>query len=253
MILDMFRLDGKVAVITGGSRGLGLVFAEALAQAGADLVSVQNEEDVSELKSRVEGAGKKVITLLEDLRDDSSAQRTLQTALDHFGHVDILVNNAGIQRRHPPEDFPIEEFDEVLAINLRAVWVYSQTIGRQMLKQGYGKIINIASMQSFQGGITIPAYAAAKHGVAGLTKALCSDWAKKGININGIAPGYMDTAMTAALRADPVRSKQILDRIPAGRWGLPTDLAGACVYLASPASDYVNGQLIVVDGGWMVR
>ncbi len=253
MILDMFRLDGKVAIITGGSRGLGLVFAEALAQAGADIVAVQNEEDVSELKLKVEGAGKKVVTLLEDLRDDSSAQRTLQTALDTFGHVDILVNNAGIQRRHPPEDFPIEEFDEVLAINLRAVWVYSQTIGRQMLKQGYGKIINIASMQSFQGGITIPAYAAAKHGVAGLTKALCSDWAKKGININGIAPGYMDTAMTAALRADPVRSRQILDRIPAGRWGQPSDLAGACVYLASPASDYVNGQLIVVDGGWMVR
>lgn len=253
MILDQFKLEGRVAVITGGNRGLGLSLATALAEAGADIVSVQHRAEAPALAERIAPTGRRLLPLAADLTDDGAAQRVLDATLAHFGHVEILVNNAGIQRRAPAADFPLSDWDAVLTINLRAVWLFAQTFGRQMLRQGYGKIINIASVQSLQGGLYIPAYTASKHAVAGLTRSLCNEWASQGVNVNAIAPGYFDTEMTAALRADPVRSRTISERIPANRWGKPEDLAGAVVFLASPASDYVNGQLLVVDGGWMAR
>jgi len=253
MILDQFRLEGQVAVITGGNRGLGLSIAAALAEAGADIVSAQHAAQAPALAERAARAGRRSLAVSVELKDDASAAQVLAVALAEFGRVDILVNNAGIQRRAPSEDFSLADWDEVMDINLRAAFVYSQTFGRHFLAQGGGKIINIASVQSLIGGWTIPAYTASKHGLAGLTKTLCNEWAGRGININGIAPGYMDTDMTAALKADPERSRAINARIPAGRWGQPDDLAGAVVFLASPASNYINGHILVVDGGWMAR
>jgi 2-deoxy-D-gluconate 3-dehydrogenase len=253
MILDRFRLDGQVAVVTGASRGLGLSLSEALAQAGADIVSVQHAASAPDLAKRVVAAGRRSLAVGVNLKEASSAQKVLDAALAEFGRVDILVNNAGIQRRAPSEAFSLADWDEVMAINLRAVFLYCQIFGRHFLAQVRGKIINMASVQSLIGGWTIPAYTASKHGLAGLTKTLCNEWAGRGININCIAPGYMDTEMTAALKANPERSRTINERIPAGRWGLPEDLAGAAVFLASPASDYINGHVLVVDGGWMAR
>jgi 2-dehydro-3-deoxy-D-gluconate 5-dehydrogenase len=177
----------------------------------------------------------------------------VDAALDHFGQIDILVNNAGIQRRHPAESFPLDEWDAVLAVNLRAVWVLSQRCGREMLQRSGGKIVNVASVLSFQGGLTVPAYAAAKHGVAGLTKALANEWAGRGVNVNGIAPGYTETDLNEALLRNPERMAQLNARIPAGRWASPDDMAGAVVFLASPAADYIHGEIITIDGGWMGR
>jgi 2-dehydro-3-deoxy-D-gluconate 5-dehydrogenase len=253
VILDRFRLDGQVAVITGGNRGLGLHIALALAEAGADIVSVQHAASAPALVEKTGKLGRRALAVGADLKDDRSAEEVLSAALQAFGRVDVLVNNAGIQRRTPSERFPLADWDEVMAINLRAVFVYSQAFGRHFLAQGRGKIINIASVQSLIGGWTIPAYTASKHGLAGLTKTLCNEWAGRGVNVNCIAPGYMDTEMTAALKADPERSRAINERIPAGRWGQPADLAGAAVFLASAASDYINGHVLVVDGGWMAR
>jgi len=253
MILDRFLLTDQVAVITGGNRGLGLDIAGALAEAGADIVSVQHAAAAPALVERVARVGRRCLAVGADLKDDTSAAEVLAAALAAFGRVDILVNNAGIQRRTPSENFPLSDWDEVMAINLRAVFVYCQTFGRHFLAQGGGKIINIASVQSLIGGWTIPAYTASKHGLAGLTKTLCNEWAGRGININCIAPGYMDTEMNTALKADPQRSRSINERIPAGRWGQPEDLAGAAVFLASPAASYINGHVLVVDGGWMAR
>jgi 2-dehydro-3-deoxy-D-gluconate 5-dehydrogenase len=253
MILDRFRLDGQVAVVTGGNRGLGLSLSEGLAQAGADIVSVQHAASAPELKKRVSAAGRRCLAVGADLKEESSAQRVLDAALAEFGRVDILVNNAGIQRRTPSENFPLADWDVVMAVNLRAVFIYCQVFGRQFLAQGHGKIVNMASLQSLIGGWTIPAYTASKHAVAGLTKTLCNEWSGRGVNVNCIAPGYMDTEMNAALKANPERSRMINDRIPSGRWGQPEDLAGAAVFLASPASDYINGHVLVVDGGWMAR
>ena len=253
MIIDQFRLDGRVAVVTGGNRGLGFGMATALAEAGADIISIQHSSHAEALAERVSGAGRRFLPLALDIGAETAAKEALDAALSSFGHVDILVNNAGVQRRFPAVDFPIEDWDNVINVNLRAVFLFCQTFGRQMLKQGYGKIINIASLQSLQGGITIPAYTASKHAIAGLTKSLCNEWASQGVNVNAIAPGYMDTDLNVALRANPVRERQISERIPAGRWGMSADMAGAVVFLASPASDYIHGHMLVVDGGWIAR
>ncbi len=253
MILDRFRLDGQVALVTGGNRGLGLGMAAALAEAGADVVSVQRSVDVPALADRVQAAGRRLLPVALDLAEAEAAEQALAATLQHFGRVDILVNNAGIQRRAPAADFASADWKAVLAINLDAVFRFCQVVGRTMLEQRYGKIINIASLLAIQGGITVPAYTASKHAVAGLTKALCNEWAGHGINVNAIAPGYMATDLNVALLADPARSQSISERIPAGRWGTADDVAGAVVFLASPTSDYLHGHMLVIDGGWLAR
>jgi 2-deoxy-D-gluconate 3-dehydrogenase len=253
MIGDDFRLDGRVATITGANRGLGLGIATALAQAGADVVSVQRSPDAADVRAAVEAAGQRFHAVILDVGSEPAPATALAATLDAFGRADILVNNAGVQRRSPAEDFSANDWDFVLDVNLNAVFRFAQTFGRHMLAHGGGKIINVASVISFQGGYTIAAYAAAKHGVAGITKALCNEWAARGINVNAIAPGYMATEMNTALIADPVRSTQIGARIPAGRWGETADLGGAAVFLASRAADYVHGHVLVVDGGWLAR
>lgn len=253
MILDHFRLDDQVAVITGGNRGLGLGMAAALAQAGAHIVSVHRSGRATELSAAVSGAGRELLSLPLDVSEPDAAEQALNATLGHFGRADILINNAGVQRRYPSAEFPIEEWDLVINVNLRAVFQFCQAFGRQMLRQGRGKIINVTSVLSFQGGYTVPAYAAAKHAVSGLTKSLCNEWSSKGINVNAIAPGYMDTDMNEALKANAERSGAINARIPAGRWGTPEDLGGLAVFLASRASDYIHGEVITVDGGWMAR
>ena len=253
MILDRFRLDGKVALVTGGSRGLGMGMAAALAEAGANVVSVQRSAEAPALAARVEAAGRSLLPLALDLADGESARRALAATLDRFGRVDILVNNAGVQRRAPATEFSFEDWKAVLEINLDAVFRFCQAFGGEMVRQGHGKVINVASLLSFQGGITVPAYAASKHAVTGLTRALSNEWASQGINVNAIAPGYMDTDMNESLLADPGRSRTIGERIPAGRWGAAEDVAGAAVFLASDASDYVHGHTLVVDGGWLAR
>lgn len=253
MILDQFRLDGKVALVTGGNRGLGLGMAAALAEAGADVVSVQRSAEAPELTERVDAAGRRLLPLALDLADPDASHRALDAALDRFGRVDVLVNNAGVQRRAPATEFSFDDWEAVLAVNLDAVFRFCQAFGAEMVRQGRGKIVNVASLLAFQGGVTVPAYAASKHAVAGLTKALCNEWASHGVNVNAIAPGYMDTDMNTALRDDPARTQAIGERIPAGRWGAPGDAAGAAVFLASPASDYVHGHTLVIDGGWMAR
>lgn len=253
MILDQFRLDGQVALITGGGRGLGLALAAALAEAGANIVSVQRSADTAELSACVAAAGRRLLPLRLDVAAAGAPEAALAAAQAAFGPVSILVNNAGIQRRGPVADFSQADWDLVLDTNLRAAFRFCQVFGRAMLRAGRGKIINIASVLSFQGGILVPAYAASKHALAGLTRALCNEWAGQGVNVNAIAPGYMETEMTEALRNDPARSQAIRERIPAGRWGDPGDLAGAVVFLAAPASDYVNGQVLAVDGGWLAR
>jgi 2-deoxy-D-gluconate 3-dehydrogenase len=253
MILDQFRLDGKVALVTGGSRGLGFGMAVALAEAGADIISIQRTSSSEALAERVTSMGRQFLPLVFDIGSETAAQEALDAVLSRFGRIDILVNNAGIQRRAPAVEFSIEDWDSVINVNLRAVFLFCQVFGSQMLRQGSGKIINIASLLSVQGGITIPAYTASKHAIAGLTKALCNEWAGRGVNVNAIAPGYMDTDLNVALRANPERNRQISERIPAGRWGKPEDMAGAVVFLASPASNYLHGHLLVVDGGWLAR
>ena len=253
MILDLFRLDGQVAIITGGNRGLGLGIAQALAEAGAHIVSVQRSDDTAQLAQAVAATGRESLSLSLDIAEDDAAQRVLDATLARFGRADILVNNAGMQKRHPADQFPLEDFDAVIDVNLRAVFQFCKTFGAHMLTQGHGKIINVASLLSFQGGITVPAYAAAKHGVAGLTKAFSNEWASKGVNVNAMAPGYMDTDMNVALKADGQRNQAISARIPAGRWGQPEDMGGLTVFLASRAADYVHGQIIAVDGGWLAR
>jgi 2-deoxy-D-gluconate 3-dehydrogenase len=253
MVLDDFRLDARVATVTGANRGLGLGIAIALAQAGADIVSVQRSADTDEVRAGVEGAGRRFLAVTVDVGAPEAPATALAATLAAFGRADILVNNAGVQRRAPAATFSAADWELVLNVNLSAVFRFAQTYGRHMLDNGGGKIINIASLISLQGGFTIAAYAAAKHGVAGITQALCNEWAPHGINVNAIAPGYMATEMNTALIADAVRSTQIGARIPAARWGEPADMGGAVVFLASPASDYVHGHLLAVDGGWLAR
>jgi 2-deoxy-D-gluconate 3-dehydrogenase len=254
MVLDSFRLNGKVALVTGARQGLGRAMAVALAEAGADIAAL-DKGDVSETAAAVSALGRRLHAVACDLL--SAAPADLQAVVDRIvtglGGLDILVNNAGIIRRRPALEFTEEDWDAVLQIDLKAVFFLSQAAGRAMLARGGGKIINIASMLSFQGGILIPSYTASKSGVAGITRALANEWAGRGINVNAIAPGYMATDNTAPLRADAERSASILERIPAGRWGQPGDLAGAAVFLASPAADYLHGAILPVDGGWLAR
>src|ERR1041384_1013216 len=254
MILDAFRLTGTNALVTGSSRGLGAAIAIGLAEAGANVVCHGRNPDGQAACEKIRKLGRKSFFLSGDVADTQFCSSLVQKTVDELGSLDILVNNAGTIRRAPAVDFSQDDWDEIIAVNLTSVFQLSQAAGRQMIKQGTkGKIVNIASLLSFQGGIFVPAYAAAKGGVAQLTKALANEWAAKGINVNAIAPGYMATDNTTALRNDPQRSRQILERIPAGRWGEPCDLVGAALYLCSSASDYVHGHVLTVDGGWMGR
>ena len=251
--MDIFDLSGQVAVVTGATRGLGRAMALALAEYGADIALVQrNPEDVS-VKDEIEMLGRRCEIIPCDLADMEQVKAVMERVDHCFGHVDILVNNAGIQRRSPSVDFSEADWEDVMDVNLKSVFLLCQQAGKRMIRNGRGKIINIASLLSFQGGITVPAYAAAKGGVAQLTKALANEWAGLGINVNAIAPGYMDTDMNEALMKNETRSRQILERIPAGRWGRPEDMKGSVVFLASHASDYMNGHVLVIDGGWMGR
>jgi len=253
MILDQFKLDGCVALVTGASAGLGQAIAIALAEAGADVACHGNSRSPEATCAEVSHTGRSALPVISDLGNAETPQQLIDAVLDKYRRLDILVNNAGTIRRAPAVDYSEADWATVIQVNLTAVFRLSQLAGRQMISQGKGKIVNIASLLSFQGGITVPAYAASKGGVAQLTKALSNEWAGKGINVNAIAPGYMRTDNTKALQQDETRNRQILERIPAGRWGNPSDLAGAAVFLASPASDYVNGEVLVVDGGWMGR
>jgi 2-deoxy-D-gluconate 3-dehydrogenase len=254
MSLEEFRLDGTVALVTGASAGLGAAMAVALAEAGADVAVHGNTRSPAATCARIEAAGRRWAPLVGDLADPGVSLKLVDEAVARLGRLDILVNNAGIIRRTPAADVSDEAWDRVIAVNLTSAFRLARAAGRHMLESGQGgRIVNIASLLSFQGGIAVPAYAAAKGGLAQLTKALANEWASKGINVNAIAPGYMETDNTTALRADPVRSRQILERIPAGRWGHVEDLAGAVVFLASRAASYVHGHVLVVDGGWMGR
>ncbi|ABP68286.1 2-deoxy-D-gluconate 3-dehydrogenase [Caldicellulosiruptor saccharolyticus DSM 8903] len=253
MILDKFKLDGKVAIVTGASTGLGQGMAIALAEAGADIVGV-DYVPCTETKQKIESIGRRFLEIQANLMTIEPINMIIEKTIQEFGKLDILVNNAGIIRRCDAIDFTEKDWDDVLAINLKTVFFFCQAAARQFIKQGTGgKIINIASMLSFQGGIRVPSYTASKSGVAGITKALANEWAKYKINVNAIAPGYMATNNTQQLREDPQRSAEILSRIPAGRWGTPEDLQGAVVFLASDASEYVNGCILNVDGGWLAR
>jgi len=252
MMLELFSLKGKVALFTGGSRGLGKAMAIGLAKAGADVAVVGRKAD-QDVIDQISTQGVRGKFYEFDLANVDGIAALVGEVKKDFGHIDILVNNAGVQSRHKAVDFPKRDWDFVLNVNLNAVFFMCQEVGRLMLAQGKGKIINIASLLSFQGGLTVPAYAASKGAVAQFSKSLSNEWASQGINVNCIAPGYMDTEMNTALIADATRSRQIMDRIPAGRWGKPEDMVGAAIYLASDASDYVNGSTIVVDGGWMGR
>jgi len=249
---NLFNLNGKVAVVTGASTGLGQGMSLGLAEAGADLVLVDYVPS-TETEEMIKKMGRKTLMLELNLMKMESIKILVEKAVSTFGKIDILVNNAGIIRRTPAIDFSEKDWDEVMQINSKTVFFLSQACARDMMKRKYGKIINIASLLAFQGGIFVPSYAASKGAVAQITKSMANEWAKDGITINAIAPGYMATNNTTALRQDEVRSKTILDRIPAGRWGLPADVQGAAIFLASPASDYVNGHVLVVDGGWMAR
>jgi 2-deoxy-D-gluconate 3-dehydrogenase len=251
LILDSFKLTGKNALVTGSSRGLGAAIALALAEAGAN-VALHGSQEAPNADS-VAATGVRHVELVADLRYPGRCPELIAQTVAALGSIDILVNNAGIIRRAPAVDFSEADWDEVLAADLTSVFRLSQSAGRHMLAQGSGKIVNIASLLSFQGGVRVPSYAAAKGGVAQLTKALANEWAERGVQVNAIAPGYMDTDNTEALRNDPVRSRQILERIPAARWGAPEDVAGAVVFLASPASNYINGHILAVDGGWLGR
>jgi 2-deoxy-D-gluconate 3-dehydrogenase len=253
MILDMFKLDGRVALVTGASRGLGAAIACALAEAGADVACHANSHPPTETCERIAAAGRKAHPILADLADPRVPERVVTETRERFARIDILVNNAGIIRRAPATDYSAADWNDVLQVNLSSVFTLSQLAGREMIERGWGKIVNIASVLSFQGGITVPAYAAAKGGLAQLTKALANEWASKNVNVNAIAPGYMATDNNAVLREDATRHRQIVERIPAGRWGSPQDLAGAAVFLCSDASRYVHGHLLTVDGGWLGR
>jgi 2-deoxy-D-gluconate 3-dehydrogenase len=252
-VLELFSLKGKNALVTGSGKGLGAGIAIALAQAGANVVLHSHGKVLDATIEEVEKTGVKYICRSGDVCDQAVTQLLVDETISSFGSIDILVNNAGTIRRAPAAEHSEDFWKTVIDTNLNAVWFLSQYAGRKMLAQGRGKIINTVSLLSFQGGILVPGYAAAKGAVAQLTKALANEWAGKGINVNAIAPGYMATDNTAPLRADAARSEAILARIPAGRWGEPSDLAGAAVFLASKASNYVNGHILVVDGGWLCR
>lgn len=253
MILEQFKLNGKVAIVTGARTGLGQGMACGLAEAGADIVGI-DLNNLFETQKRIEDLGRMFLGIEADLARVKSVEDAVNRAVAKFGKVDILVNNAGIIRRCDAIDFTEKDWDEVMDVNLKTVFFFAQAAARQFIRQKTGgKIVNIASMLSFQGGIRVPSYTASKSGVMGLTRLLACEWAPHRINVNAIAPGYMATDNTAPLRADPKRSREVLDRIPAGRWGAPDDLKGVAVFLASEASNYMNGFTIAVDGGWLAR
>jgi 2-deoxy-D-gluconate 3-dehydrogenase len=252
-MMEAFNLKGKIALVTGSSRGLGAGIARALAEAGANVAIHGSRAIPQSTQQSLSEIGANQLSLVGDVSDASVCTRLVDEVVRHFGRIDILVNNAGTIRRAPAVEHSDEDWQNVIDTNLTSVFRLTKHAGRHMLAQGSGKIINIASLLTFQGGITVPSYAAAKGGVGQLTKAFANEWAVKGINVNAIAPGYMATDNTEALRSNPERSRQILDRIPAGRWGTPDDMAGAVIFLASKASDYVHGHVLVVDGGWLGR
>ena len=248
--LDLFRLDRKIALVTGSASGLGAAIAMALSQAGATVACHGNRRAAT---ATAEAIGERAAAFQADLSSTSGAEKLFSQVKQTFGHVDILVNNAGTISRGAAEDVSLEDWEQVIQVNLTSVFQLCQLAAKDMIPRGKGKIVNIASLLSFQGGIRVPSYAASKGGVAQLTKALANEWAPKGIQVNAIAPGYFATTNTEALQADETRNRQILERIPAGRWGQPEDLGGAALFLASAASDYVTGTVITVDGGWMGR
>ncbi|MGE6631815.1 glucose 1-dehydrogenase [Bacillus sp. NPDC077027] len=247
-----FNLQGKTAVITGGTRGIGKAIALGLAESGADIVLLQRSDDTS-AQEQIRALGVRCEIVRCDMENLDEVKQAIPKAIEIMGSVEILVNNAGIQRRAPAVEFTEQDWDDVIKVNLKAVWVLCQQAGRHMLDKKSGKIINIASIATFQGGLYVPAYASAKGAVGQLTKALANEWSSEGINVNAIVPGYIATEMNTALIDDPVRSRQILERIPAGRWGNPDDFKGAAIFLASDAANYVNGHLLAVDGGWLGR
>lgn len=253
MILDLFKLDGRVALVTGARRGLGQAMAKGLAEAGADISCLSRTGDAQETRKLVEKAGKRFLDLKIDLSEPTQRVGLVEKVVAEFGRIDILVNNAGGGGRFPPEDYPQENFRELIEVHLTAAFDLSQQVFPYFQKQGRGKIINIGSLMSFEGGLNVPAYAAAKHAIAGLTKSLATAWSSKGINVNCIAPGYFDTDLPSILKHDPVRGPQILDRIPCGRWAQPDEIAGLCVFLASDAANYMHGSVVPIDGGWLAR
>jgi 2-dehydro-3-deoxy-D-gluconate 5-dehydrogenase len=253
MILNDFKLTGKVAIVTGSRTGLGQGMAYGLAEAGADVVGI-DLNNLGETRRGVEERGRRFLGIETDLSNIKVIEDIVTQTVREFKKIDILVNNAGIIRRADTIDFSEKDWDDVMNINVKTVFFFSQAAARQFMKQKTGgKIINIASMLSFQGGIRVPSYTASKSGVMGITRLMANEWAKYNINVNAIAPGYMATDNTAPIRQDPERSKAILDRIPAGRWGMPDDLKGIAVFLASEASSYITGYTIAVDGGWLAR
>jgi 2-deoxy-D-gluconate 3-dehydrogenase len=252
MISSAFSLAGRTAMITGANTGVGQAIAIALAGAGADIIAA-GRTDPAETRSAVLALGKRFLAVHADLGDPNAMPEVAKTAIAKSGQIDILVNNAGIIRRSDAIDFGEADWDAVMDVNLKSAFFLTQAVGRQMIKAQHGKVINIASMLSFQGGIRVASYTASKSGIAGLTKLLANEWAAKGINVNAIAPGYFATDNTRALQADESRNRDILARIPAGRWGQPSDIGGAAVFLAASASDYVHGAIIPVDGGWLAR
>ncbi len=253
MILDAFGLSGRVAIVTGAGRGIGRAAALALAEAGADLFLVGKTATVEETRWEAEKMGRRASALQADLSRMKEIRRAMEGALGAYGRVDILVNNAGIIRRAPAIEMTEEDWDEVVGLNARSVFFLAQAAARDMVRRKKGKIINVVSITCFSGGVNIAGYAASKGAVAQMTKAMCNEWAREGINVNGLVPGYIATDINKELRDDPARFTELSARIPAGRWGTPEDLKGAFVFLASDASDYVNGSLLVVDGGWMAR
>jgi 2-dehydro-3-deoxy-D-gluconate 5-dehydrogenase len=249
---NIFDLGGKVAIVTGANTGIGQAIALSLAAAGADIAAV-GRTPAEETVEKVRALGRKAEIVSADLSSIEPVQRVVDETIEKLGGLDILINNAGIIRRADSVDFTEEDWDAVIDTNLKSTFFLAQAAGRHMLAQGSGKIVNIASLLSFQGGIRVPSYTASKSGVAGLTKLLANEWAARGVNVNAIAPGYIATNNTAALQADETRNRQIQERIPAGRWGDPSDIGGAAVFLASPAANYIHGHVLAVDGGWLAR
>jgi len=253
MILDKFNLKGKTALVTGSNQGIGQYYSLALAEAGADIIGVSYVGDFEETEKIIKGTEREFKSYVSDFSDRKDLYRFIEQVKSDFPKIDILVNNAGTILRKPIAEHPDEYWDKVIEVNLSAQFVLTREIGKTMVENGYGKIVFIASLLSFQGGITVPGYASSKGGIKQLTMAFANEWATKGVTVNAIAPGYIATANTKALREDPVRNKAILDRIPAGRWGTPEDLMGTIVFLCSDASNYLNGSVVTVDGGWMGR
>lgn len=253
MILDKFNLYGKTALVSGANRGIGQSYALALAEAGADIISVSYEADSSETEKMINNVGRKFSSYVSDFSDRNSLYQFIEKVKTDFLSIDILINNAGTILRNPITEHSDEYWDKVIEVNLSAQFILTREIGKGMIARGYGKVVFIASLLSFQGGILVPGYAASKGGIKQITMAFSNEWASKGITVNAIAPGYIATDNTKALREDPIRNKSILDRIPQGRWGNPEDLMGTVVFLSSSASDYLNGSVITVDGGWMGR